>query len=903
MDQPFDRISAVLTARLAASQREAGLAGRDRQAMAECIAILRQGIESSGGQVFALSDDGLHAEFHSAADAIASAKALVETVREEFACAVSVGVSLNELHGMDDERSGIALKNADALAGIARPNEIVVSGAVREQIVDRDDLMLIKLPAERARNVRITPYLLQEPGATASAVELFQELVRRRVFRAAGAYIVVAWILVQVASIVFPEFDAPAWSMRVLIVMLTVGFPFAVLLAWTIDITARGLEQTPDSRLSQSATRALRLGSVGAAAIMAAGVLWWVWSDYLEPTTQRPSRAAVKANPIVAVGIPTKTAGPDDIDWLGDGVANLLRTELAESRHVIVLSQSRWNAIASAAEGSDEVRRRARRSGIDYLITGNYLQSPRGIVLNASLEDLENETVIYGGRLDEDTPGDIIAATARIATGVKQALKVPLQENVSRFAADFAVANMDAYELYISGLGYLVDFDYDIAERSFIAALDIAPEFHMARFRLAEVMQATGRSEAARRALDAIPADAKLTERERLFIEGAKVKFVAERDPERSIEIYRELVEKYPYDLEAGQHLADAYWVNYDDASAIAEFRRLTELHGYDPSSWMALGERLLDVGELEEADDALTRYFEMAPDDHYAAALLGNLAQLRGDVGASIEFYRRSLDLKQGFAVAQLGLARSEFLQGDVDRAETLWRELIGDEHQAAGFRIDAAFDLAGVLRGRERFEDAVAVLRDVETPVVDEGLREAALLAMIGLLNLDMGETDRARVLIHESIAKSPGVPTRYLFARGQLELDAGDFGQLENTISEIRALALPADDPDRTEDKAADYLRGLAALANGALETAGSALTAAVDADGYEYAIYRLGLARYQRANGDLALAEATAATAMNVRDPNDLRLDLEFDRARAAKLHATIQAERVATARAR
>lgn len=894
----------MLTARVAVPRRKS-TPGRHRElaAAVKPVASLRQSVESHGGELFALTDDVLHAEFHSAAEAIACAKALVDSARGDSAHAVSIGISLNELHGSNDERHGVALDNADALADIARPNEIVVSGAVREQIVDREDLALTQLSAGRAKGVRITPYLLHEPGAAASLVELFQELVRRRVFRAAGAYILVAWILVQVASIVFPEFDAPAWSMRVLIVMLTVGFPLAVLLAWTIDITARGFEQTPESRLSRSATRTLRLGSVAAAAVMAAGVLWWVWSDYLEPTTQRPSRAAVKPNPIVAVGVPTKTAGPDDIDWLGDGVANLLRTELAESRHVIVLSQSRWNAIAAAAASPGEARTRARRAGVDYLITGNYLQSPGGIVFNASLEDLENETVIYGGRLDEDTPGDVIAGTARLATGIKQALKVPLQENVSRFAADFAVANMDAYELYIAGLGYLVDFDYDIAEQSFIAALDIAPEFHMARFRLAEVMQATGRSEAARRELDAIPADAELTERERLFIAGAKAKFVAGRDPERSLEIYRELVEQYPYDLEAGQHLGDAYWVNYDDEAAIAVFRRLTELHGYDPSSWMALGERLLDVGELDEAEDALIRYVGMAPDDHYAAALLGNLAQLRGDVDASIGHYRRSLELKQDFAVAQLGLARSEYLRGDVDTAEALWRGLIGDERQAAGFRIDAAFDLAGVLRGRHRYADAIAVLRDVEAPVVNEGLREAALLSMIGLLHLDLDETDRARALINASIAKSPGTPTRYLFARGLLELDTGNLGQLEKTISEIRALALPADDPDRTEDKAADYLRGLSALAKGALETAGSALMSAVDADGYDYAMYLLGLARYQRASGDLALAEATAATAMSARDPGDLRLDLELDRTRAAQLHAAIRAERTAATGAR
>jgi adenylate cyclase len=80
---------------------------------------------------------------------------------------------------------------------------------------------------------------------------LVAELARRRVFRAAGAYIVVSWVVVQVGATVFPEFGAPTWAMRALMILLIVGFPPAMLLAWTLDISGKGFERTPDSRYSR----------------------------------------------------------------------------------------------------------------------------------------------------------------------------------------------------------------------------------------------------------------------------------------------------------------------------------------------------------------------------------------------------------------------------------------------------------------------------------------------------------------------------------------------------------------------------------------------------------------------------------------------------------------------------
>ena len=73
----------------------------------------------------------------------------------------------------------------------------------------------------------------------------FEELQRRKVYRVAAAYIVAAGFLIQMASAAFPAWELPNWSLRLVIVLLLIGFPIAVILAWAYDITERGIQVTP----------------------------------------------------------------------------------------------------------------------------------------------------------------------------------------------------------------------------------------------------------------------------------------------------------------------------------------------------------------------------------------------------------------------------------------------------------------------------------------------------------------------------------------------------------------------------------------------------------------------------------------------------------------------------------
>src|SRR5882757_1052065 len=98
----------------------------------------------------------------------------------------------------------------------------------------------------------------------------FQELQRRKVYRVAAAYIIASGFIIQIGSAVFPAWDLPNWSFRLVVVLLLIGFPIALLLAWAYDITPQGIKSTPDAPATSHRRRNLALLGVTGIVISAA---------------------------------------------------------------------------------------------------------------------------------------------------------------------------------------------------------------------------------------------------------------------------------------------------------------------------------------------------------------------------------------------------------------------------------------------------------------------------------------------------------------------------------------------------------------------------------------------------------------------------------------------------------
>src|ERR1700730_5361217 len=123
-------------------------------------------------------------------------------------------------------------------------------------------------------NVMIT---VREPSKSLFASGgFFEELQRRRVYRVAAAYVIAAGIIIQIGSAILPAWELPNWTFRMVVVLLLIGFPIALILAWVFDVTPEGIEATPKTASETHLRRNMFiLVAIGVIVSAAAGFFLW----------------------------------------------------------------------------------------------------------------------------------------------------------------------------------------------------------------------------------------------------------------------------------------------------------------------------------------------------------------------------------------------------------------------------------------------------------------------------------------------------------------------------------------------------------------------------------------------------------------------------------------------------
>ena len=429
-------------------------------------------------------------------------------------------------------------------------------------------------------------------------------------------------------------------------------------------------------------------------------------------------------------------------------------------------------------------------------------------------------------------------------------------------------------------------------------ALRLDPDFHMARFRLANIQLSQATPGPALKNLAAIPPDAPLSRRERLYVDGLRL--IADGDNAAAVEHFSTFSSEYPYEVEAQQYLAESLWRNFQAEPAITVLQALGRREPENHHVWAAMGYMTMSIERYDEAAAALQRYADLAPQLPHPWELLGRLDLHQLDVTGARANFRKALEIEPGFSLAVLGEARSTALLGDYQAAIRVLEGLAHDPDGVARIRILAALDLAALQIASGAYGDVDGTFASVQRLIDDEGGRKALALQQRGLAALYQGDPITARQHLEAAVVNAPaaGVPTRYLFARGLLEAATGDLSALPATIEQIRTYALPPEDPDQTEDKAALYLEGKLLAAEEDWTGAIAKFEAARDTLGYAYRSVDLALGQALAADGQRKAALDSLARAVTERDQymaGDPRLDLEYDRRQALGLATRLVCE--------
>lgn len=406
--------------------------------------------------------------------------------------------------------------------------------------------------------------------------KFWQELKRRKVIRVALAYALVAWIVVEVSSVLLPTLLLPEWSLRLVTVLALLGFPVALVLAWVFELTPEG------ARFEQSSGRAA-------------------------PEAQLPEERSAAAAPLSPPGdtrrsivvLPFANLSDEASQgFFSDGMTEEILALLARLPNLRVVSRT----TSFALKGSSlDVRSIARTLNVEMVLEGSVRRAGSRVRVMAQLIDPEQDAQIWSEQFDRELT-DIFAMQGEIARSIVGALNL---DPDCCPKPEAATQEPEAYDYYLRGLQYfymLSESSVDIARTMFQRAIEIDPQFARAYAGLANAESISAQW------FDHSPARLEAADRASL----------------RALELAPELAEA---------HSARGYALTLsgDFDGAAREFESALEI---EPASYEALylfARSRFAEGRMAEAAELFERAHETQPDEFQAVTLLEGALRAMG--------------------------------------------------------------------------------------------------------------------------------------------------------------------------------------------------------------------------------------------------------------------------------
>jgi TolB-like protein/Flp pilus assembly protein TadD len=304
----------------------------------------------------------------------------------------------------------------------------------------------------------------------------FEELQRRKVYRVAAAYIVAAGFIIQIASAVFPAWEMPNWTLRLVIVLLLVGFPVALILAWAYDVTPQGIQAAPRFPGRHRRRNIILLVIAGAIISSAAGFFLL------------PRASANKVDKSVAVLPFQNLSAEKENVYFADGIQNEILTKLATVRDLKVISRTSTAKYQSKPENLKTV---AQELGVSNILEGTVQRAGDKVRVNVQLIDARTDTHLWAKSYDRDFK-DVLSVESEVAAQIADALKANLSPTESNVLAAARTENTEAYDLFLRGQyefhqaeSSLAPDAYDRADAFYRQALALDPNFAEADAELA----------------------------------------------------------------------------------------------------------------------------------------------------------------------------------------------------------------------------------------------------------------------------------------------------------------------------------------------------------------------------------------------------------------------------------
>jgi len=513
------------------------------------------------------------------------------------------------------------------------------------------------------------------------------ELKRRNVYKVAIAYLVAGWALSQGIAQVFPVFDISNWAIRIIVLLIVVGFPVAVVFAWFFEITPEGVKRTEVADAMPKATGRKRHAWIY---VVVAGAAISVALFFLGRYTASNRAAAAAPNELPAKSIavlPFENLSEDKANaFFAEGIQDEILTRLAKVADLKVISRTSTQHFKSAPENLPEI---AKRLGVMHILEGSVQKASDQVRVNVQLINALTDAHLWADTYDRKLT-DIFAVETEIAKAIADTLQAKLTGSEQHVIAARPTESTEAHQLYLKGRYFWNKRTGDDLKKSidyFQQAIAVDPNYALAYAGVADAyVWLPGYTAGTPR--DCYP----------------KAKAAATK----ALQLDDTLAE-------AHTTLALAIWLyDFDSAQAIREFQRAIELNPnyaiahqqYGNNTLAALGRFDDAIGEGKRAVEldplSLVINTDLGSDYYYARRYDEAIAQLR-----------RTLEMDPGFYIAHLVLGQVLDAKGARDAAivECQKARALNDDPSVLGV-LGRAYGLSGNKMEAEKILDQLKKL-----------------------------------------------------------------------------------------------------------------------------------------------------------------------------------------------
>ena len=304
----------------------------------------------------------------------------------------------------------------------------------------------------------------------------FEEVKRRKVYRVAAAYVIAAGGIIQLASAAFPAWELPNWALRLVIVLLLVGFPIALILAWAFDVTAQGIKTTPTAAPRRQVRRnVIMLATAGV--VMSAAVGFFVL----------PRASAHKIDKSIAV-LPFQNLSDDPQNaYFADGIQDDVLTSLSKIGDLRVISRT---SVMQYRDKAANVRDIGKALGVSNVLEGSVRRAGNKVRVNVQLIDANSDEHVWANDYDRDVT-DVFAIQSDLAQKIAEALQAKLSPGEKSMMERKPTENGEAYLAFVQAHNLSCAFE-DLeklkqSEQLYARAIELDPNFALAIARYSQL--------------------------------------------------------------------------------------------------------------------------------------------------------------------------------------------------------------------------------------------------------------------------------------------------------------------------------------------------------------------------------------------------------------------------------